>query len=170
MKRESEEGRIVYVMVVCLVAALGGLLFGYDTGVINGTIGPLKAHFALDASAEGWATGCALLGCAIGAAVAGVLSDRLGRKKVLIISAILFLISAVGTALPRDIATFIIFRIIGGVGVGAAAMSSPMYIAEISPARIRGRVRRGDIGSAAERSGSECPLRCSGGIVQIGFV
>ncbi len=127
-------------MVVCLVAALGGLLFGYDTGVINGAIGPLKAHFALDASAAGWATGCALLGCAVGAAVAGVLSDRLGRKKMLTISAILFLVSAVGTALPRDIATFIIFRIIGGVGVGAAAMSSPMYIAEISPARIRGRM------------------------------
>ena len=140
MKRESEEGSIVYVMVVCLVAALGGLLFGYDTGVINGAIGPLEAHFALDASAKGWATGCALLGCAIGAAVAGVLSDRLGRKKVLIISAILFLVSAVGTALPRDITTFIIFRMIGGVGVGAAAMSSPMYIAEISPARIRGRM------------------------------
>ena len=109
-------------MLVCLVAALGGLLFGYDTGVINGAIGPLKAHFALDARAEGWATGCALLGCAIGAAVAGVLSDRLGRKKVLMISAILFFVSAVGTALPRDIRTFIIFRIVGGVGVGAAAL------------------------------------------------
>ena len=135
-----EKGSILYVMRVCLVAALGGLLFGYDTGVINGAIGPLKEHFALDASGEGWATGCALLGCAIGAAIAGVLSDRLGRKKVLIVSAILFLISAVGTALPRDITTFIIFRVIGGVGVGAAAMSSPMYIAEISPARIRGRM------------------------------
>ncbi|MEA3226144.1 MAG: sugar porter family MFS transporter [Planctomycetota bacterium] len=137
---KQEKGSVVYVLLVCLVAAIGGLLFGYDTGVINGAIGPLKAHFALDASAEGWATGCALLGCAVGAALAGVLSDRLGRKKVLIVSAILFLVSAVGTALPRDIATFIIFRIIGGVGVGAAAMSSPMYIAEISPARIRGRM------------------------------
>ncbi|MHC4371468.1 MAG: sugar porter family MFS transporter, partial [Planctomycetota bacterium] len=97
-------------------------------------------HFDLDARAEGWATGCALLGCALGAAVAGVLSDRLGRKKVLIISAVLFLVSAVGTALPKDITTFIIFRVVGGVGVGAAAMSSPMYIAEISPARIRGRM------------------------------
>ncbi|KPL25052.1 MAG: MFS transporter [Phycisphaerae bacterium SM1_79] len=123
-----------------MVAALGGLLFGYDTGVINGAIGPLKAHFALDAKWEGWATGCALLGCAIGAALAGVLSDWLGRKKVLILSAILFFISAVGTALPRSITTFIIYRIIGGVGVGAASMSSPMYIAEITPARIRGRM------------------------------
>ncbi|MHC4120712.1 MAG: sugar porter family MFS transporter [Planctomycetota bacterium] len=136
----QKKGSAIYVMLVCLVAALGGLLFGYDTGVINGAIGPLKAHFDLDARAEGWATGCALLGCALGAAVAGVLSDRLGRKKVLIISAVLFLVSAVGTALPKDITTFIIFRVVGGVGVGAAAMSSPMYIAEISPARIRGRM------------------------------
>jgi SP family xylose:H+ symportor-like MFS transporter len=136
----EEKGSIVYVMLVCLVAALGGLLFGYDTGVINGAIGPLKEHFSLDANWEGWATGCALVGCAIGAAVAGVLSDWLGRKKVLIISAILFLISAIGTALPKSITAFIIFRIIGGLGVGAASMSSPMYIAEISPARIRGRM------------------------------
>ncbi len=134
------KGSIVYVMLVCMVAALGGLLFGYDTGVINGAIGPLKAHFTLDANWEGWATGCALVGCAIGAAIAGVLSDWLGRKKVLILSAILFLISAVGTALPKNITIFIIYRIIGGLGVGAASMSSPMYIAEISPAKIRGRM------------------------------
>ena len=139
-KLTEEKGSIVYVMLVCMVAALGGLLFGYDTGVINGAIGPLKAHFVLDANWAGWATGCALVGCAIGAAIAGVLSDWLGRKKVLILSAILFLISAVGTALPKNITTFIIYRIIGGLGVGAASMSSPMYIAEISPARIRGRM------------------------------
>ncbi len=136
----EEKGSIVYVMLVCMVAALGGLLFGYDTGVINGAIGPLKAHFALDANWAGWATGCALVGCAIGAGIAGVLSDWLGRKKVLILSAILFFISAVGTALPKNITVFIIYRIIGGLGVGAASMSSPMYIAEISPARIRGRM------------------------------
>jgi len=134
------KGSIVYVILVCMVAALGGLLFGYDTGVINGAIGPLKAYFVLDANWEGWAMGCALVGCAVGAAVAGVLSDRLGRKKVLILSAILFFVSAVGTALPKDITTFIIYRIIGGLGVGAASMSSPMYIAEITPARIRGRM------------------------------
>ena len=136
----EEKGSIVYVMLVCMVAALGGLLFGYDTGVINGAIGPLKAHFVLDANWAGWATGCALVGCAIGAAIAGVLSDWLGRKKVLILSAVLFLISAVGTALPKNITIFIIYRIIGGLGVGAASMSSPMDIAEISPARIRGRM------------------------------
>ncbi len=139
-KLAEEKGSIVYVMLVCMVAALGGLLFGYDTGVINGAIGPLKVHFVLDANWAGWATGCALVGCAIGAGIAGVLSDWLGRKKVLILSAILFFVSAVGTALPKNITTFIIFRIIGGLGVGAASMSSPMYIAEISPARIRGRM------------------------------
>ncbi len=130
----------VFVMVVCLVAALGGLLFGYDTGVINGAIGPLKAHFALDAKWTGWAMGCALVGCAIGAGAAGAVSDRFGRKKVLIISAVLFFISAVGTAVPRTITAFIIYRILGGLGVGAASIASPMYIAEISPARIRGRM------------------------------
>ncbi len=133
-------GSARYVFLICIVAALGGLLFGYDTGVINGAIGPLKAHFQLDEVWAGWATGCALLGCALGAAAAGALSDHFGRKKVLIGSAVMFLISAIGTAIPPTIGLFVIFRIVGGVGVGAASMSSPMYIAEISPARIRGRM------------------------------
>ncbi len=137
---DQNKGSATYVFLVCVVAALGGLLFGYDTGVINGAIGPLKAHFALNPRAEGWTMGCALLGCAIGAAVAGSLSDRFGRKRVLILSAVLFLVSAVGTAVPRTVAQFIIFRMIGGMGVGAASITSPMYIAEISPARIRGRM------------------------------
>jgi len=132
---------MLYVVLVSMVAALGGLLFGYDTGVINGAIGPLVTHFNLDPQFQkGWVAASALLGCVLGVALAGVLSDRFGRKKVLIVSAILFLISAVGTALPKDITMFVIFRIIGGVGVGAASMTSPMYIAEISPARMRGRL------------------------------
>lgn len=136
----AQAGSMTYVFLVCLVAALGGLLFGYDTGVINGAIGPLKDHFELDEVWAGWATGCALLGCALGAAGAGALSDRFGRKKVLLLSAVMFLISAIGTAVPPTITIFVIFRIVGGIGVGAASMSSPMYIAEISPARIRGRL------------------------------
>lgn len=136
----SQSGCLGFVVRVSLVAALGGLLFGYDTGVINGAIGPLKDHFALNAAQEGWAMGCALIGCALGCALAGVLSDRLGRKKVLILSAVMFLVSAVGTAIPKTLVTFILYRIIGGLGVGAASMTSPMYIAEISPARIRGRM------------------------------
>lgn len=137
---DRRTGSTTYVFVVTLVAALGGLLFGYDTGVINGAIGPLKAHFSLSPRQEGWAMGCALLGCALGAIGAGPLSDRFGRKKALIVSAVLFFISAVGTALPRTLTTFILYRILGGLGVGAASMISPMYIAEISPARIRGRM------------------------------
>lgn len=133
-------GSTTYVFMVTLVAALGGLLFGYDTGVINGAIGPLKAHFQLDDVREGWAMGCALLGCALGAAGAGPMCDRFGRKKALVVSAILFFISAVGTAVPRTLTTFILYRILGGLGVGAASIISPMYIAEISPARIRGRM------------------------------
>ena len=133
-------GSMTYVFLVTLVAALGGLLFGYDTGVINGAIGPLKAYFSLDAQQEGWATACALLGCAIGAGGAGALSDRFGRKKVLVLSAVFFFISAVGTAIPQTITTFILYRILGGLGVGAASITSPMYIAEISPARIRGQM------------------------------
>lgn len=133
-------GSVLYLTLVCLVATLGGLLFGYDTAVINGAIGPLRDHFSLSPGMEGWTTSCALIGCFLGAVVAGVLSDRLGRRNMLIMSALLFLISAVGTAVPRTLPTFIIFRILGGVGVGAASMTSPMYIAEISPARVRGRM------------------------------
>ncbi len=135
-----EKGSVFFVVKVTLVAALGGLLFGYDTAVINGAIGFLTEQFALSAPQEGWVAACTLLGCALGAACAGMLSDAWGRKKVLIVSAILFLVSAIGTAIPKTMMTFIIFRIIGGLGVGAASMTSPMYIAEISPARIRGRM------------------------------
>jgi MFS family permease len=137
---KGQAGNLTYVFLVTMVAALGGMLFGYDTGVINGAIGPLKAYFTLTARQEGWATACALLGCALGAAGAGALSDRFGRKKVLILSAVFFLVSAIGTAVPRTITAFIFYRILGGLGVGAASISSPMYIAEISPARIRGRL------------------------------
>jgi len=133
-------GSAVYLTLVVLVATLGGLLFGYDTAVINGTVGFLQAHFALDPAAKGWATSSALLGCVFGVAIAGVVSDRFGRRNTLILSAILFLVSAIGTAVPRTFTEFIIFRMVGGLGVGAASMTSPMYIAEISPARIRGRM------------------------------
>ncbi len=136
----DQSGSIVFLTCICLVAALGGLLFGYDTGVIAGAIGPLEAHFKLSAAAKGWAAASALVGCVIGAAFAGLASDRLGRKKVLIVSAVLFLISAIGSAIPRSLTELVIFRILGGLGVGAASMTSPMYIAEISPARIRGRM------------------------------
>jgi len=136
----KKRGSILFVMGVCFVAALGGLLFGYDTGVINGSLKFVQLKFDLSPAMKGFAASSALLACIFGAAFAGALSDRLGRKKVLILSGVMFLISAIGTALPQNLIQFIIFRFIGGLGVGAASMTSPMYIAEISPAKIRGRM------------------------------
>ena len=129
-----------FVLRAAIVAALGGLLFGYDTAVIAGAIGFLKIHFDLSAAMQGWAASSALIGCIIGAMIAGVLSDWLGRKRALLISAVLFTISAIGSAVPQNLTQFVIARLIGGVGVGAASLVSPLYIAEISPARIRGRL------------------------------
>lgn len=140
MSPSSETGSRTYVVLVCLVATLGGLLFGYDTAVIAGAIGFLKAKFALSPTLEGWAAASALLGCVLGVALAGPFSDRFGRKKLLVLAGVLFAVSAIGTALPPTFAWFVVFRMLGGVGVGAASMASPMYIAEIAPAGIRGRL------------------------------
>ncbi|MEH0153319.1 sugar porter family MFS transporter [Limibacter armeniacum] len=137
---EHKEIQIGFITSVTLVAALGGLLFGYDTAVISGAIGYLKTAFGLTAMEMGWAASSALIGCIGGAAVAGMISDTLGRKKTLIIAGVLFLISAVGSAIPDTLTIFVIFRIIGGVGVGIASMLSPMYIAELAPSNIRGRL------------------------------
>ncbi len=134
------EGSILYLTLLSLVAALGGLLFGYDTAVISGAIGFMEAHFQLSPAQTGWAASCTLLGCGLGAWLAGTLCDRWGRKNVLILSGVLFLVSAIGTAVPSNLAQFVLFRILCGLAVGAASITSPMYIAEISPARIRGRM------------------------------
>lgn len=128
------------VFLITLVATLGGLLFGYDTAVISGAIGNLSDYFKLDPTAKGWAASSALVGCIIGAAFSSFLSEYFGRKISLMIAAILFLISAIGTAIPESFDTFVAFRIIGGIGVGLASMLSPMYIAEIAPAEHRGRL------------------------------
>jgi MFS transporter, SP family, xylose:H+ symportor len=138
--QQTTGGSLTYLVLACFVATLGGLLFGYDTAVISGAIGFLQKHFALSPAQVGWAVSCALIGCVIGAALAGWLCDWLGRRWALVLCAILFMVSAIGTALPRTLSAFVIFRLIGGVAVGAASMASPMYIAEISPARIRGRM------------------------------
>lgn len=121
-----------------LVVTLGGLLFGYDTGVINGALVFFKDALQLTETQVGWAVGSALLGCLAGAAVAGILSRELGRKKSLIISALLFIISALGSAYAWDLTSLASFRIIGGLGIGVASMLSPMYISEISPKEKRG--------------------------------
>jgi len=129
-----------YVLPICLVATLGGLLFGYDTGVISGAIEALTARFALSEVMKGWASGCVLIGCAAGVLAVGPLSDRYGRKLAMFLAAAMFLVSAIGTSLPNDVWTFIAFRLVGGIGIGIASISTPMYIAEITPARIRGRM------------------------------
>ncbi len=139
-KGREQRGSPGYVLLLAMVAALGGLLFGYDTAVISGAIGFLKVRFELDAVMTGWTASCALIGCILGAAVAGSMSDGLGRKRVLLIAAVLFLVSALWSAVPRSLTEFVIARILGGVGVGMASMLSPLYIAEVAPAGIRGRL------------------------------
>ena len=134
------ETHLAYLVPICLVATLGGLLFGYDTGVISGAIEFLTRRFQLDDFMKGWTSGCVLIGCAVGVLIVGPISDRFGRKKALFIAALLFLISAIGTAIPKEIRTFILFRFLGGIGIGIASMSTPMYIAEITPAGLRGRM------------------------------
>lgn len=140
MEERNGEGSAGYVYRVALVAAVGGLLFGYDTAVIAGATRFLKTKFSLDADTEGWATASILVGCIFGAAFAGTISDRLGRRNALLLSAVLFAVSAVGSAVPRNLTEFAVARLIGGLGVGAAALVSPLYIAEIAPRHIRGRL------------------------------
>lgn len=133
-----------YLILITMVSALGGLLFGYDTGVINGSQYYFSQYFDLDAVMKGWVVGSALLGCFIGAIIAGPISTAVGRKYSLIISAVLFTVSAWGSGLPsfmsQTVELLVIFRIIGGLGIGIASMNAPTYIAEISPAKIRGRL------------------------------
>ena len=140
MKEETNYG---YIYRISIVAAIGGLLFGYDTAVIAGAIGFLRDKFDLSAAMMGWAASSAIIGCAFGAMFAGKLSDEFGRKKVLILTAILFAISAIGSAIPNNLTQFAIARFIGGLGVGAASMLSPLYISEVAPANIRGKLVTG---------------------------
>ena len=130
-----------YVWMISAVAAMGGLLFGYDWIVISGTDLFYEAHFHLTSSLEvGWAKSSALLGCLIGALVSGALSDRFGRKRLLALSALLFAVSSVATGLAGSFAVFILWRIAGGAAIGLASNLSPMYIAEVAPAQNRGRL------------------------------
>lgn len=129
-----------YLYRVCSVAALGGLLFGFDTAVINGAIVFLKAQFALSEIQVEIAASSLLAGCVAGASLAGFLSDRFGRRRVLLASAALFLLSSLGAALPRTLTEFVGARFAGGLAIGVASVMSPLYIAEISPARLRGRL------------------------------
>ena len=130
-----------YIWTVSLVAALGGLLFGYDWVVIGGAKPFYEEYFHLsDPAQQGWAMSCALIGCLFGAVLAGHLSDRFGRKRLLIVSAVLFAISSIGTGAANTFSTFVAWRITGGVAIGLASALSPLYIAEVAPAEFRGRL------------------------------
>ena len=123
---------------MAVVAAIGGILFGYDTAVISGTTAIVKAQFGLSDAGEGWYVGCALIGSICGVLAAGTLSDYLGRKLTMLISAALFSISAIGCAVCGSFDSLVAYRIIGGVGIGIVSIVSPIYISEVSPAKIRG--------------------------------
>ena len=127
-----------YVIFMAAVAAIGGILFGYDTAVISGTTDIVRNQFSLSASGEGWYVGCALIGSIIGVLCAGSLSDYIGRKITILISAAFFSISAIGCAVCGSFDALVAFRIIGGVGIGIVSIVSPIYISEVSPAKIRG--------------------------------
>lgn len=139
----SEEGEVSSghsALRIASVAALGGLLFGYDSAVINGAVQAIQDAFTIRDAELGFAVASALLGAALGAMTAGRIADRIGRVAVMKIAAALFLLSAVGAGLAPNIELLVIFRVIGGVGVGVASLIAPAYIAETSPSHIRGRL------------------------------
>lgn len=136
LQKNSEN--LLYVIFLAAVAALGGFLFGYDTAVISGTIGSVAAQFSLNDVSTGWYVGCALVGSILGVAVAGKLSDKFGRKGVLLFSAVLFTSSGIGCMFSESISGLVLYRIVGGVGIGVASVISPLYISEISVSRFRG--------------------------------
>jgi SP family sugar porter-like MFS transporter len=130
-----------YLLSITLVSALGGLLFGYDYVVIGGAKPFYEPFFGISDSPfwQGWAMSCALIGCLGGSVLSGWLSDRFGRKKLLILSAALFVAASLGTGAANSFVTFVLFRMLGGIGIGLASNLSPMYIAEITPGNVRGR-------------------------------
>lgn len=136
----SNVNNIGYVTFLSVVAALGGFLFGYDTAVISGTVSQVSTQFSLTSLQSGWYVGCALVGSIIGVLFAGTLSDGFGRKKTMILSAILFTLSAVGCAISSNLDQLVLYRIIGGVGIGIVSIVCPLYISEVSPASHRGRM------------------------------
>lgn len=137
---QSNNSPIQYLLLLTLTATLGGFLFGFDSGVISGAVGALREAFGTGAFASGFNVSSMLLGCALGALIAGDLSDHWGRLKVLRLAALFFLISAWGSGIAESSGSFIFYRVLGGLAVGAASVICPAYIAEISPAHLRGRL------------------------------
>lgn len=129
-----------YVVFLSVVAALGGFLFGYDTAVISGTVSLVTSQFGLTTFQSGWYVGCALIGSIFGVLFAGTLSDQIGRKRTMIFSAILFSVSAIGCAIAGNLDQLVVYRIVGGIGIGIVSIVCPLYISEVSPASHRGRM------------------------------
>lgn len=140
-EKKSTSGRFsARVVGISIAAALGGFLFGFDTAVINGAVDALAGAFDLGPALQGFAVSSALLGCAVGAWFAGSLANKLGRIPVMVIAAVLFLASSIGSGFAFGVIDLIVWRVIGGIGVGAASVIAPAYIAEVSPAKVRGRL------------------------------
>src|SRR5271154_1524953 len=130
----------LYVIGLSAVAAIGGFLFGFDSGVINGAVTAISAAFGTQTAATGFAVASVLLGCAVGAFGAGAFADHIGRRPTMLLNAVIFLASAFATGAAGSTTIFIAARIVGGVGIGAASVLAPMYISEIAPAHLRGRL------------------------------
>ena len=137
---EKKETNYGYLLFLAIIAALGGFLFGYDTAVISGTIPLVVGQYVLDTMSQGWYVGCALVGSIIGVLCAGILSDGIGRKWSMLLSAVLFTTSAVGCAVCHSFDQLVVYRIIGGMGIGVVSIVSPLYISEISIPKYRGRM------------------------------
>ncbi|AGH42291.1 sugar porter family MFS transporter [Paraglaciecola psychrophila] len=140
MNNPSQKENLLFIIIISTVATIGGFLFGFDSGVINGTVDGLTKTFESESIGQGFNVASMLLGCAVGAFAAGTLADWLGRKGLLIIAAVFFIFSAWGSGIAQSSAEFIFYRIVGGLAVGAASVMAPAYIAEIAPPRMRGRL------------------------------
>ncbi|OAB26594.1 MFS transporter [Paenibacillus macquariensis subsp. defensor] len=140
IEKEHKHVSMKFVILVSIVSALGGLLFGFDTAVVSGAIGFMEEHFHLSQLQVGWAVSSLIIGCIVGAAFSGVMSDKFGRKKILITAAILFIIGSLGSGLADTFTLYVIARIIGGLGIGITSTLCPLYNAEIAPAKYRGRL------------------------------
>jgi SP family sugar:H+ symporter-like MFS transporter len=140
MNNHSQKENIFFIIIISTVATIGGFLFGFDSGVINGTVDGLTKAFESESIGQGFNVASMLLGCAVGAFAAGTLADLIGRKSLLIIAALFFVVSAWGSGIAATSGEFIFYRIIGGLAVGAASVMAPAYISEIAPPRMRGRL------------------------------
>jgi len=136
----TETNNFRFVILISVVATIGGFLFGFDSGVINGTVDGLKTAFDSNSIGTGFNVASMLLGCAVGAFFAGTLADKLGRRTILIVASLFFTLSAWGSGVAEGSVEFVIYRVIGGLAVGAASVLAPAYISEVAPARYRGRL------------------------------